>query len=988
MTVFVVVLLCGIVCLWGSHLFSTPPLATHYRLDGPSGVFRGRSGNTYVVDNARKDILILNDRLEYVRTIRGGDAGGDSFYYATAVTDGPDGIYVLDALYSGVGTLVSAERLWRFEPDGSGGEILYQMDHPDPETAPRQYGRIKSLSWQGDALLLTAMGEERRAARGGDAAPPVWVYRYELSTGKIGQSQYSFGDSYPVYGAADPRTGLPVIIAGDNSIQAMQPDGQVQLLARSEDFPYQLAVDETGAVWYTERNSGALMRVQDGHAGKLVAESLQASYISVQGDSVCLSDGVGITLYEGGQLTVLDRMPLAGAGLRSLLWGLLALAGLGTLLLLALAVRVVVRSWLAYPFFRKIAVVIAVAVVAASALSWYLLSTAFREEEQRMMAQLEAVSDAIVAHTDVELLTQVHRSSHYRGEAFNGLKEELDAVIDAGYEQGGYFYYLSYVTDGKQIYGLMDYEDTIRPGMIYATYGAQPYTGVFETGEPVLVQGEVSTWGAWTLLLKPVRDDSGAIVAVQEVGFNYDNQLVARRQTVVDTVLTILFGAIVLVMGLIEGIYFLEHRRRWQALCYRLDAVYDQTDLVPLRTLIFLAFTVDCMQDAFISILTTDLYEPVLGIPQSVGAALPISGQVLMAAVFAVVGGFLATRFGARQVICVGFLLEAAGFLTCGLLLNYGGILLGKLMVGAGLGMVSVGVNTVAASSPDSAKSVTTFAGITAGTLVGVSAGSGLGSTLLSLGGYRVVFLVGTAILLFAFLLALSGRQQVPGHQVADGRPAEEGEPAGPSIGMGRFLTGRGGTLPFLTLVLTPFMSAIYFREYFFPVYAAENGFTETNIGRVYVLCGLMVIYAGPALIGYLMERLGEVRTVLLSSVLISLATLSFAFLPSMVGAFTGMLLVSVAASCGYTSQSAYYASRPVVAEFGEGRSMGVYSLFDNGGQTLGPIVYGSAMTLGYQTGMLCVGVVLALLTGAFGLLRRRELARRPTHRAEEEALC
>lgn len=969
----------GAVCLWNTHLFSTRPFASEYEFDGPSGAFRGSSGGTYVVDAARKEILILNQDLEYVRTIQGGSTADGEFYYATAVTDGPDGIYVADALYAGTGTIVQAERILRYEPDGSGGEVLYQIDYPDPGTAPRQYGRIKSLMLDGNELLFTTAEENR-----------VRVYAYDLVSGTVETTAYDFGSSYVSFSALDPATGRPVIIAGDTTIRTIDADGTVRILAETNAFPYQLTVTQDGTVWYSELNTGSLMRVGENGETECVSDEVYAYYVSSCENVICISDGSGLAVWQDGEMMYSTGVSIANAAVRNVMWLLLGIGTLALLALLVVAARFIIRRWLSYPFFRKIAVVILIAVVAASAVSWYMLYTTFQREDETVMAQLDEISDTIVAETDVSLLRKVRSAADYKSDAFDALKEKLDAVINDGYERGEYFYYLTYVTDGELIYGLMDYEDTVRTWMTYEAYGVEGYTDVFETGEPLLLKGEVSTWGAWTLILKPVFDEDGHVAAVQEVGFNYDNQLMARRETIANTILTIAFGAIVLVMLIIEGIYFSEHQRKKREVLQRVDAV-DLTDLVPLRTLIFLAFTVDCMQDAFISILATQLYKPFLGIPQSVGAALPISGQVLMAAICAVLGGFAANRLGTKRVICLGFLLQASGFLICGVTLRYFGILLGKLLVGAGIGLISVGVNTTAAASTDESKSVAAFTGITAGTLAGVSAGSGLGSTILSLVGYRAVFFTGAVILLAAFALTMTVRYAAAGTAAppkAVDAPSPKAE-SGHSMGIGKFLFGKGGTLPFLAMVLTPFMVAIYFREYFFPIYAAENGVTETNIGRLYVLCGLLVIYGGPSLTKYLMEKLGGIGTVVLTSGLIALGSLSFGLLPTMVGAIIGVVLVSVAISSGYTAQSSYYSALPAVSEFGEGRAMGIYSLFDNGGQTLGSIIYGSAMLLGYQTGMLYVGGALALLTASFAAVKRRELRRRKGRPSpQEEITC
>lgn len=972
----VLALVLGAVSLWNRWLLTLPPLATEYIFDGPSGVFLGESGRLFVVDTARKDILILNEEREYVRTISGGKTGEDGFYYASAVTDGPGGIYVADALYSGEGTVVEAERILRFETDGSGGEVLFQLDYPNADTAPRQYGRIKCLTLKGERLLFAAVSDHG-----------VTVYSYDLGTGEVERSLYYFGASYVSYTALDPDTERPVIIAGDTTIQTVDETGVVRVLAETGGLPYQLTVTEDGTIWYSDPNTGALMYVSGDGATEVGSDAVYAYYISSSGSAICISDGSNAAVLEEGDIWSATAVPVANQAARNLMWLLLGLCLLCALALAAAAARVIIRGWLAYPFFRSVVAVILVAVVVSAGISWYLLSTTFREENARTMAQLEQMSEEIVAETDVALLKQLSQPTDYKNSTFNTLKGRLDGVINAGYQRGEYFYYLTYITDGAFIYGVMDYEDTVRTGTVYDVYGSAGLTEVFETGEQVLVEGEVSTWGAWTLLLNPVVDETGQVVAIQEVGFNYDNQRLEQRETVLNTVLTIVFGAIVLVMLLIEGIYFLENRKERRERLNHFELQAELCDQLPLRTLTFLAFTVDCMQDAFISVLTTNLYQPFLGIPASVGAALPISAQVLTAAVFAVLGGFLSGRMGNVRVIRLGLILHASGFALCGVTLSYFGILTGKLLVGAGVGLLTVGINATAAASTDAKKQVSLFAGISAGTLVGVSAGSGLGSTILSLAGYRAVFFTGTAIVGLALILTLSGRPEKRDAGRSAPAAAREAGDAG-TIGLGQFLFGRGGTLPFLALVLTPFMAAIYFREYFFPIYSAQNGLSETNIGRIYVLCALMVIYAGPAMIRTLTQGLGTMRTVLLTSSVVSLATLSFGILPNMAGALLGVLLVSLAVSCGYAAQSSYYAGLPAVSQLGEGRAMGIYSLFDNSGQTLGPIVYGGAMLLGYQTGMLCVGGVLVLLTAAFGVLRHDELKEKTISLPQEEEIC
>lgn len=108
------------------------------------------------------------------------------------------------------------------------------------------------------------------------------------------------------------------------------------------------------------------------------------------------------------------------------------------------------------------------------------------------------------------------------------------------------------------------------------------------------------------------------------------------------------------------------------------------------------------------------------------------------------------------------------------------------------------------------------------------------------------------------------------------------------------------------------------------------------------------------------------------ASLLICIAPLIFALSPAVPAAIIGIVLLSLAISFGYAAQSTYYSGLPGVAAYGESRAMGVYSLFDNGGQTIGPIVYGIAMTAGFREGLLIIGTALITLLGLFLLLQKK----------------
>ena len=138
--------------------------------------------------------------------------------------------------------------------------------------------------------------------------------------------------------------------------------------------------------------------------------------------------------------------------------------------------------------------------------------------------------------------------------------------------------------------------------------------------------------------------------------------------------------------------------------------------------------------------------------------------------------------------------------LICLLIGNYWGLLFGKMLIGAGMGIIYVGCNTVSATGGTDEKVATAFAGVSAGTLSGLTIGAGLSSVLLSMGGWHLIYLAGSVIIGLGLILAATSGNVVP--QKADPKLQKEG-----SVRLREFLVDRH-VIGFFLLVLLPFMMA------------------------------------------------------------------------------------------------------------------------------------------------------------------------------------
>ena len=931
-------LLLAALCWVFRPLFTDAPFSTAYAFDGPSGVFPGESGRLYIIDQGKKTVLITDGQGKLLRSIDCGTDGDSEPYYASLVAEGADGsIYVADTRYAGQGTRISQERIFRYDADGENGTCIYLIDYEAIEQeAPLQYGNILSLREENGALVFTRKTDNGLA-----------VCQLDLASGRLQSAGYDLPGQYISDADAEPGTLRPIFTNRLGQVCTVT-DGATEVLLDEGRTSWMLCAEE-GRIYYSDIAANAVL-CYDLETGReeIVLEAPDILYgVQTAGGRLYTTDYMGYYMLEDGEASYVDALTYSQPLLRCALWAALFLGGL-----LAVAVAYLLLAPALHrpksELFQRMAIVLGVSLCMGCLVGYITITQMVSNQKATVMEQLNLFCDILVENTDTEALANIDSLADYKGEDFNQVKEPLDALTRMGYENGMYYYYAIYSTDGEIIYTIMDFEETLPARYPVYAYGEEGYTEVLAEGESVEFGGDVSSYGSWAFVLKPIRDAAGTPIAIMEVGTNLDDLDSQIQELVKEVALTILSMAVVLLMIIVEIIFYAEHRERKR----KNLALPGLAAQFPLRLLIFLAYLVDCMQDAFVSILANQLYTPILGIPQSVGAALPLSAQVFAAAVMAFLGGGLSRKAGVKKTLVGGFLLEITGCLLCGAGGTYFSLLGGKAVIGMGLGLIIVSLNAIAARGEDEAESAKAFTDISAGTLAGVTAGAGVGSIILSFGHYSMVYFVGAAILLIGLVLSFSGRDY---KEVAVAKVKEE-------VGFFRFLFNRQ-VITFLLLMLLPFLMGLSFREYFFPIYAAELGMSETMIGRLYLICGLLVIYAGPQLTGKLIARLGGKWTVTLASALIIAAPLLYVAIPTLATTIVGVLLLSVAISFGYAAQSTYYSELPSVEHYGGGRAMGIYSLFENIGQTLGPMIYGLAMMLGYRSGLgLIGGAMLALL--------------------------
>ena len=165
----VVALVClGYVFLHRGDLASRPT----YLIESTSEITFGENGQTLVIDNGKKTLLVLDGDGQLVSRYDGGSDDAPFYYACYAVQTSDGSIYVADIKYGDRGNLLDWERIIRL--NGKESEVLYNVDYTlwAVENTPLQYGRILELqAYEGGYTSFWTRAAGSNSRRSAQTAP-------------------------------------------------------------------------------------------------------------------------------------------------------------------------------------------------------------------------------------------------------------------------------------------------------------------------------------------------------------------------------------------------------------------------------------------------------------------------------------------------------------------------------------------------------------------------------------------------------------------------------------------------------------------------------------------------------------------------------------------------------------------------------------------------------------------------------------------------
>ena len=926
-----------------------------------------QDGNLYVIDSAGERLLKASPDGELQWQVKAFD---DSFERAVRIcTDESGHVYVQDVCVRS-GIRLKEESVLQFSSDGTLLQKLCRRECQEGQIRPVIVGLFGAGS-DAAAAIISSQGISVRTLMSSDLHFFPMENAGELILNAVWDSQ---SDTLwyctfhgRIYRYVD---GEKDELLFDNS----------QYVQEGESVPRAISF-LNGTLYAADRGLRCLDAI-DTASGEVsfLHEDLpwveREVYDSVTSDcAVVATTGSYVKILDGEQFADIDSFTLSSR-LRTitiLLWVSLALLALTLCIdLILLAVFIIRKA-------SSMARIVAAVLISVGLLSAMLIGTLFPNFREQlynsMFDKAEFCASLTLERMHIDAFLNLDESSDFLSKDYREVQNAVNSVFKTSSESVDDLY--------CTMYRILGDHDTIT--IVYSMDENSmllPYDWEYEDSEEqsIMISGvgkhyvNRSVEGSYLFVLDPILDEEGHPVGLIEVGTDLQSFNEEMMRIFIDLLLNLIALTAVGVMCLIEIIYFIrghrEYRPAGQDHAAGSEAAAKAIPAGVLRMVVFLIFFFTNLTTAILPTYAIRLAHDVKipGISSAVMAAIPFSAEVISGALFSVLGAKLIRKLSLKRSALLCAILFTAG-LALRIVPNFWMITLGSLVIGMGWGVILLIVNVLIAQMPGDGKDVG-FAYYNAAALNGINSGTVFGGFLLNWVPNIALFALTAIGSLCLFVLVWKYLIHADSADVeGEEEQAEEGR-----MSYLKFLLSPNILIFFLMLVV-PVLTGSYFLIYMYPIIGTRWGLSETYVGYSFLLNGLCVM-AMSTIMTNLFTRARKKRFGLTLSALLYAGAFSLvAAFHSIPALLVALVILGFSDSFGLPLQTSFYTDQKEVERFGVDRSLGVYSLFENVSQALGPFVFSWALVIGVSQGLFVIAGVITVLAAAFllaGLFFRR----------------
>ena len=363
--------------------------------------------------------------------------------------------------------------------------------------------------------------------------------------------------------------------------------------------------------------------------------------------------------------------------------------------------------------------------------------------------------------------------------------------------------------------------------------------------------------------------------------------------------------------------------------------------LIYIRPALFLFIFAESLSLSFFPMFVEELYQPVPGISKELIIGLPISIFMLFWGLSLPSAGVWSDRVGRRKPFLIGAVLTGVGLALTAVVTNLYLLLALRSMTAVGYGMVFItcqGYVTDNTSAKNRTKGMAMFL---SGFFSGSLCGSAIGGIIAERIGYRSTFMISAFIVALsaAFVFAfLKDRQK-------------KDEPVKKSIKLSDFklllANKRFLTVTFLSAVPSK-ICLTGFLYYTGPLYLKLLGNNQSNIGRVLMVYGLIMVIFSP-MVGKVVDAFHSRRVFVgYGGLLAALGLLVIIPFDNTVGLLVCVFLLGLGHSISVSSQLTLVTEvcKKEEQEIGLGSVIGIFRLLERIGNIAGPLIAGALISI------------------------------------------
>ncbi len=961
------------------------PWVKEIALEATSNIVTDMQGDYLVIDQGSSRVSSISKDGEWLFSMHAGNNSSKSFQNALGVYRNQDGeIFIRDVVWKSNGMDVDSERILQYSAVGKFEKIVYSVAYPSNENTdkegvykPRIYGpfyyqdTFYVLEVKNNAILLKNMQDDTTVRT-----------VYYASCGKV-ISDLEMGTDGLLY-FVDKR-GMVLHETGTGILETVyQGYGDI---GADCSLAWDFSINQSGECVFTDLGKRTIEELHaDGSiservgVGEVWGASLEAFgdnpiyyrvHLGNDGQiSIAYDDSIFVKAADDTVLLNNSLIPIAKSAI-TWRWTLFCILVLAIVFAVAaiICLTIVLLHGVEISAGTKIACIVLFSMLAASAI---VASISFKTTNQqyiemvfdRMLIAAQDVSEVI----DTTALESIDSPDDYYNTDYMTLKRSLESVVNKKYSWN------------RDIYcNIYRYKDSVLYAPIYldqsvgAFYPLPIYDQIdaLESGTIQKFYMTQTSSGMWMYVYVPLYNAAQEIIGIIDVGMDMNSYVRQTRTMYVHVMFSVLAACIIMQMLIIQATAFYEFYRKRKRLIAQNGGKLEKEPIGFLQPIVFVVFFAFNLPTAFLPNYSTDFYVSLWGLPKEFVVALPISLNLLATAVSSLASSFVIERIGSRKVGVFGTLLTAVAYIGVAFAEQYISFLAAMLLAGAGLGTVLNAVNSYIAMQKDETERAAGFTMYNAAFFGGFNCGTVVGALLASTLGMRVVFLTVALCMAIPLLLILKFMH------IDSSTNSQTHEKELSSVSVLRFLFNPK-ILLFLVFGYIPYMIAGHFLYYFLPIFGISIGLTETIISQLMLVNGVCVLMLTWLSNEVFIKRLKLRTSVICALLILALAFLVFAYLQSVVGVIITIVFISLANSFGASAMSLYFSEQKLTQSYGNGKAMGIFSLFENIGDTAGPFVFsfilaGSLMG-GFQVLAMAYGVAAAIfLLSSVGRKRKTQ---------------